>query len=155
MTSIFITNEIIESEGAEYGGIFSDRVAIDIHTKDLYVDVRGQWQGRRDHLVDESIADGLKIHIFTRNKKTDTFTHQGVAEFVYKDTRTAQIGVKPETVNDLAFYHFVIKACDVVNEKIPRNPLFNGGGCLKKACLQRIGHPNPDGAGIFQCFVKN
>jgi hypothetical protein len=152
MTSIFITKEIIVSTGPDYGGIFNDRVAIDIHNNDLYVDVRGQWQGRADHIVDESIASGSDIHIFTRNKVTDTFTYQGVATFQYKDDRVARIGVKPDTVVDLAYYHFVIKSADIVNEKIPRNSLFSGGGCFKKACLSRVGHSNPDGAAIFQCL---
>ena len=154
MVAIFITNEIITSDGDNYGGIFNDRLARDIHNQDLYIDVRGQWQGRRDYIVDNSIINGDDIHIFSRNKKTDTFVYWGIAEFVYKDNRRAQVGIKPTTVQELAFFHFIIKNSDIVNELIPRNQLFEGPGCLKKACLLRIGHGNPTGAGISQCFVQ-
>jgi hypothetical protein len=154
MAAIFITNEIISVEGEDYGGIFKDRVARDIHTQDMYIDVRGQWQGRRDHVVDDAIQNNNNIHIFTRKKKTDLFTYQGIGEFVYKDNRVAQIGVRPLLIHDLAFYHFTIKNNDIVNQVIPRNALYTGSGCFKKACLHHIGHNNPNGAGITQCFVN-
>jgi hypothetical protein len=154
MAAIFITKEIIQTNGEDYGGIFKDRVARDIHTQDLYVDVRGQWQGRRDYVVDNAIQNDQNIHIFTRNKSKDNFTYWGLAKFVYKDNRTAQVGVRGTTVRDLAYFHFVINNTDIVNQEIPRNPLYVGGGCLKKACLDHIGHNNPAGAAISQCFVN-
>jgi hypothetical protein len=149
MASIFITMQVFEKHNA----FFKDRVEMDIDSDDLYIDVRYKCEDRKDNIIHDAIENNENIHIFTQKNPNDNFKYWGIAKFIYKDIQTVKLDTVEEIIK-ISFLHFIIKNNDIVGIDIPENPLYKGKGSLKKACLNHIGHPNPESVDISQCFVK-
>lgn len=151
MAVIFVSNVNVTFEGEKY--FSKDKISINEHG-DLYVTIRGQRQGRMDYLIDDAIKNGKCVYIFSRYKTTDNFIYRGVGEFTHKYDRTVSVGINANKIEELSEYNFFIKNKNIINCVIPRNKLYNGSGCLKKACLSFIGHKDPNNASILNAFIK-
>jgi len=149
-TSIFITVEPIVIETQDYGGVFEDTIGVCPHTGDVHIVCRGQWTARDDHKV----INNMQAHIFSRMRKTDAFTYWGLARKTNTVARILPVGASANNVRDLNLFIFKIDSVNVVNVVIPRNPEYNGTGCLKKACLAHIGYTDANMPGnMMPCFL--
>jgi hypothetical protein len=143
MAAVFLTKQVVTSNGRDYGGFYEDRIARDIYNGDLYFDVRGQRLGKRDRIVEQAHANGQPIHLFARNRQ-GTYRYYGIADHAATSIvqRAAPLGVDPGVVEGLAFYHFVIQQQHIHNGGagvvVPRDPAYGGYWKNKAPCIAML-----------------